>query len=370
MPSSEKPSAARLPLFAKIFYLLFLPSVGVYIGFLCSPTFADGFNRTVAQFLRRCFAFPTSFLPFSFAEWLILLLPVWVVMALLWLCRRFTASWRSMLKGIAVVFSVVCMVFNLFVWTFAAGYFGTPLEDRLDLDCEEISAEELYETAQSLNAEMTALLDDIVFLSDGSSVMPYSLDEMSEKLCAAYDSFCERNDWISTFDSKIKPILCSPLLAYTHISGIYTYFTGEANINLAFAEYILPYTAAHEFAHQRGVAREEEANFVAFLVCMESDDSYVRYSALLHVWEYVFSDLAAASPELAREAVRSLPDKILAEEIAYAQKFEKYKDSTASALSGTVNDAFLKSQGEEAGHRSYDLVAKLAVGYYRAKNAR
>ena len=44
-------------------------------------------------------------------------------------------------------------------------------------------------------------------------------------------------------------------------------------------------------AHQRGIAREDEANFIAFLVCMASDDPYIRYSGYLEVYEYVASSL-------------------------------------------------------------------------------
>lgn len=88
-------------------------------------------------------------------------------------------------------------------------------------------------------------------------------------------------------DTKIKQIAVSKLMTYTHIAGVYTYYTGEANLNTNFPSYTLPYTAAHELSHQRGTAREDEANFLAFLVCMESDDEYIKYSGYLNLFEYV-----------------------------------------------------------------------------------
>ena len=80
-------------------------------------------------------------------------------------------------------------------------------------------------------------------------------------------------------------------MTYTHISGVYTFFTGEANINVNFPDYTTPFTSAHELSHQRGIGPEDEANFMAFLVCIESDDTYIKYSGYMEVFEYVISAL-------------------------------------------------------------------------------
>jgi hypothetical protein len=52
--------------------------------------------------------------------------------------------------------------------------------------------------------------------------------------------------------------------------------------------------------------------------------------------------------------------------VAYSQFFDKYRDSVASEVTGTVNDVFLQSQGQKAGTQSYGLVVDLAVAYYLA----
>jgi hypothetical protein len=128
-------------------------------------------------------------------------------------------------------------------------------------------------------------------------------------------------------------------MTYTHISGVYTFFTGEANLNVNFPDYVLPYTAAHEFAHQRGIAREDEANFVAFLVCMESDDAYIRYSGALNIYEYVVSALYSANKELYKENYAKLPTKMIAERIAFSKFFDKYRENTVADVSEATNNA-------------------------------
>ena len=260
---------------------------------------------------------------------------------------------------------MVCVILILFVWNFAAGYYGKPLDEKLGLDRTAVSAEELRDTAEHLAAEVQAVTDDVTFMPSGASVMPYSHSEMNDKLMAAYDRAAEKYDFLDGFSSSIKPIMLSEPMSYTHITGVYTFFTGEANVNVNFPDYTVPYTAAHELAHQRGIAREDEANFVAFLVCMESDDPYIRYSGFLNTYEYVASALSSADYEAYVELWRALPEEVRDEQRAYSAFFEKYRDNVAASVSNTTNDIYLKTQGSTEGVRTYDLVVELAVAYYR-----
>ena len=43
----------------------------------------------------------------------------------------------------------------------------------------------------------------------------------------------------------------------------------------------LPSTIVHEMAHQRGIASEQECNFIAIAVSLASGDPVYRYSGLL-----------------------------------------------------------------------------------------
>ncbi|MBE6612559.1 MAG: DUF3810 domain-containing protein, partial [Ruminococcaceae bacterium] len=152
---------------------------------------------------------------------------------------------------------------------------------------------------------------------------------------------------------------------YTHISGMYTYYTGEANLNINFPDYNLPFTAAHELAHQRGILPENEANFVAFLVCMESDDPYIRYSGLLNMVEYVNSALYSADYDTFAAVYGSLDPRVRYEIVSYNEFFEKYRENTAANVSSALNDTYLKAQGQTAGEKSYGMVVDLAVAYVK-----
>ncbi len=355
----------KLPLVCLIIYAMTAVSAVLYVLFTQLPQFADWFNRYISSIGRVFLAFLTNFLPFSLTELLLLLIPLWIVLLVVIAYRHYTDRARDTLVYVGILLSGICTVAILFVWNFAAGYFGTTLDQKLSLDRQKVSAAELYETAEHLNDELCALTDEIVFAPDGASVMPYSHAEMNQKLLDAYEKFCEHEDFLHTFRSRIKPVLLSEPMSYTHITGVYTFFTGEANLNVNFPDYTLPYTAAHELAHQRGIAREDEANFVAFLVCLESDDAYLRYSALLSVYEYVASALYSADAELYRQSYTRLPSQMRAERTAYVRFFDKYRENVAATVSEATNNLYLQSQGAKEGTKSYGMVVDLAVAYYR-----
>ena len=357
----------RLPIVCIIIFILTAISALLYVGFRLNVNFADTFNRTVSPIGRMILAKLTGWIPFSFAEMLLLLSPVILITVIGIGVKHYCGTARKMWIYIACIFSIVCMVFNLFVWNFAPGYNARSLDQKLELERKPVSAEELAYTADILVEELTKIEGEILFMETGASRMPYSYSEMNKLLMEAYDKACQKYDFIDNFHSATKPVMLSEPMSYTHITGVYTFFTGEANINVNFPDYTVPFTAAHELAHQRGIAREDEANFVAFLVCMESDDAYIRYSGTLNMYEYVVSALYSANKELYKENYAKQPKTIIAERIAYSEFFEKYRENTAATVSEATNNAYLQSQGAVQGTRSYGMVVDLAVAYYRDK---
>ncbi len=358
------PKYERLPLFCFILYGLAGVSLVLYIVMMNSVAFADWFNTTVSAALRTLFNALTSWIPFSVGEAVIWLSPLLLFLVLRHAIRRRCDTWRTAMVYVGILLSVVATLFSVFVLNFAAGYRASPLDEKLELDRQKVSAEELYDTAVILIDHINRETAEIGFCSDGFSDMPYSMEEMNSHLADAYGVFAKEHGFITHVNSRVKPVLVSEVMSYMHITGVYSFFTGEANINVNFPDYTIPFTAAHELAHQRGIAREDEANFVAFLVCIGSDDPYVRYSGYLNVYEYVASALYRADKELYYKAVANLGREVKAEMAAYNDFYDKYRESTVSQVSGTINNSYLQSQGTP-GTVSYGMVVDLTVAYYR-----
>ncbi len=354
----------KLPLVCKIIYGIAAFCVLLYILFLIFPAFADFFNKYISPVSRTVLATLTSWIPFSLAEYVIILIPLILVVLVGYGVKHYGDSWRNVGVFCLIILSIVAYIFSTFTIGFVPAYRGSRLDAKMGLDKREVSADELLFTAVLLSDKIKEEADAIKLDENGASVMPYGYGELNDKLMLAYDKACEKYDFIQPMDSNIKRIMLSEPMTYTHISGVYTFFTGEANLNTNFPDYSLPYTAAHEFAHQRGIAREDEANFVAFLVCIESDDAYIRYSAYLNLYEHVANALYQANPDYYWSVYYSLPQKARLEMKAYSAFFDKYRDNVVSDVSGTINDTFLTVNGTE-GTKSYGMVVDLAVAYYK-----
>ncbi len=353
-----------LPLFSKIFYIVAAVSALLFAAYIISEPFADFFNRHVSSALRALLAYITNVIPFSLAEFGTIMIPVIFVVLILHASKKYCDSWRSVGIYCTCVLSVLSLAFSVFAIGFAPGYHGSTLEKKLGLERRAVSAQELYETAIILAEHVNEEARQVGFIERGFSVMPYTVEQMSDELVATYNSSVSDYPFLQRLVSRVKPIMLSEAMSYTHITGVYTFYTGEANINVAFPDYTIPYTAAHELAHQRGVAREDEANFVAFLICERSEYAYTRYSAYLNMYEYVASALRRADYDLYMKVTRQLCTEAKFEMLAFSQFFEKYQDSTASEVSETINNTYLTIQGTP-GTVSYGMVVELAVAYYR-----
>lgn len=357
----------RLPLFAILLYGLFGVSLILYIIMTRSVAFADWFNGSVGAAVRSALSLLTSWIPFSTGEAVILLLPLALFLVLRLAVRRYCGSWRAAFVYVGILFSVVATLFSVFTMGFAAGYRGSALDQKLELDRAPVSAQELYDTAVILIDSINRETEGVGFGEERFSVMPYSLTDMNRHLNEAYDLTVDEYDFITHVDSRVKPVLVSEVMSYMHITGVYSFFTGEANINVNFPDYTIPYTAAHEMAHQRGIAREDEANFVAFLVTTRSTDPYIRYCGYLNAYEYVASALYRADKELYYKAYAHLNGQVKGEMAAYNDFYDKYRDTTVSQVSGAVNDSYLQSQGTP-GTVSYGMVVDLTVAYYKSRD--
>ena len=337
----------------------------VYVTGWKNPAFADIINRWYGGLLRIVTAKLTGILPFSLAEGLLMFAPV-LLAVLIWLavyCVK--RSLRAGIRYVCVLLSVICILFSLFVPTLGIGSQASHLSDRLGLAEEKVSAVQLAQTMQWAVDEANRLCNDVDFAFAGASVMPFSdYDSMCRDLMIGYERLHRDHPVFWQFSSAVKPVILSEPMSYTHITGIYTFFTGEANLNVNFPDYTLPFTAAHELAHQRGFAREKEANFIAFLVCINSDQPYTRYSGYVNMVEYLSNALYSADKTLWEEVFYSLDLRIRYEMQAYNDFYDKYRESVAADVSNAVNDTYLKVQGQTEGTKSYGLVVDLAVAYF------
>lgn len=334
-----------------------------------SSGFAESYSQSVGSFIRMVLAKITGVFPFSVAE---TLLAFFVIFLIYSLCRSVYAiikkseSFEFEDKANKALICVFLIAFALYNFSFAPSNHTPPIEKYLNLETNPLSAKQLYDCISEVSDELKICLDngDIRHTPDGLTCMPYSYNELNDVLNGVYRNSYEKYPFLSRFDSVAKRIMLSPLMTYTHISGIYVPFTGEININTNYPDYVIVFSQAHEMAHQRGVAREDEANFVAFLVLYESDDYYLKYCALSELYDYLSDALFYADKDLFYDALISTDRRVIYEMLGFNEFFAPYQNSAVSAVAGAVNDASIKLRGDSDGVNSYDKMIELAVSYF------
>ena len=354
----------NVPLYAFVSFALALISLILFIFIRNFVSFADFFNDYLSRPMRILVSSVTSIVPFSIAEMFLLLIPIWIVVVVLiciWLYKKGGNAIRHV--GYFAI-SVLCCIFVMYVWTYTSGYYNTTIDKKLGYDSNKITENDIYETAIFLTRDINSLSNEIVYDFDGASMMPYTYDDLSNEVYKAYDSIVKNYGIAHNFRSRVKPILLSEPMTYTHISGIYSFMTGESNINTNYPDFIVASTVGHEMAHQRGIAREDEANFLGFLVGYESNDAFLKYSAYLDVYADVMNALYTADKDKYFEVYAMLNEKAKQDKYCYGVMFAKYAESKAAEVSNKINDTYLKSNGQKAGTKTYGMVAKLTVGFY------
>jgi len=169
--------------------------------------------------------------------------------------------------------------------------------------------------------------------------------------------------------SPVKPALLSGLMSRSLTWGMVIPWTHEALVNRETPIPAAPFTVCHEMAHQRGIAREDEANFVGYLAARAHPDPDFRYSAQRFALHELLTQLTRVDPEAARELLRGL-DPAVREDDRREAEWYRSRISTFSRAQGRVYDGYLKSQGQREGIRSYGRVVDLLIAEARLRAAR
>lgn len=186
--------------------------------------------------------------------------------------------------------------------------------------------------------------------------LSYSITELEQKATIAYQLSAQQNLFFKSNISALKPVLNDYLTSKIGIEGYYNPITGEANINMNLPAWVLPFVTCHEIAHQMGVAREDEANLVGYLVGINSNDVNFQYSANYNMLRYILFEISIKSPKDYKKLRDQISPGVLANFKAEKDFWAKYNGQMANYM-GFVFDKFLKLNNQKKGINSYqDIV--------------
>lgn len=241
-------------------------------------------------------------------------------------------------------------------------YYSDSFQEKSGLYAEGGTVDELYQLAK-LFAEKAAQTGALVS-RDENGVVNVPLDKIMGNSKGIYKKAQEKFPFLSGPERRPKKVLFSRLLSYFNNTGFYFPFTAEANINIDCPPALIPATIAHEFAHQRGVAAEQEANFAAVIACVTSGKAEYEYSGWLLGYIYVVNALYSRDYDRFVEVYGILPDEVLSDLRANNEYWAQF-ETPISEISDRIYDDFLKGYGQELGVQSYGAVVDLLLAYYR-----
>ena len=305
-----------------------------------------------------------SYAPFSVAELVICLAVIGTVVYIIYeivrLIRR-PEKLRRVYIIIATLLAVLLFVYAGFCLLWGIYYYGDDFQAKSGLKAEEISVEQLSEVtayfADLANEYSTQVTRDEngVYTADREAILARS----PEVFGAVTELFpCLRGPGVAA-----KPFALSRILSYLDFTGFFFPFTAEANVNMDFPPSLFAATVAHELSHQRGVAKEQEANFVAVLASLEYGDADYCYSAALLAYTHLGNALYKADNEAWQQVYGSLNRYVLAD-FACNREYWKQFETPVQTVSNTVYEGFLQSYDQKLGLKSYGACVDLLVNYY------
>lgn len=327
------------------------------------------YSETIYQGIRRVVSAITSLVPFSIAELMLYALVVGIPALLLirliqWLLR--ISDGKRFLRTIASVLLTGAIILNLFYVTWGFNYFREPLAQRLGLDVSTRPVEELEAFVWNTAKEASALRKTLPEDEQGVFAPTESMQSIFGKLPEAYAALTSDYPAFQPDPTRAKPVLWSRGLSWQGIAGVYIGLTAEPNVNADQPPLLLYQAAAHEMAHQTGIASENEAEFTAYLACRYSSDPAVRYSGLMNALILSGNALYKADSSRYLAATLAYGDALWRDLEAYDAYWHMF-DGEVRESADKRNDVYLKHNSQPSGILSYgesvDLMLAFAAKY-------
>lgn len=266
---------------------------------------------------------------------------------------------RSIFNGAGVL-----VFFFLFLWGY--NYQRVPIFQQIGMKPVPLNQEKLLgeiELTRNIVNQLRYNIEEDTFAIE--KIMPYPELEklvranMRENLYLLGLNF--------TGEPRTKQFYPAGFMRRMGILGIYFPFTGESYIDPTLHPLEKPFTIAHEMAHSYGVTDEGEANFIAWVICSNSDDPLLQYSGQLRLLRYQLNDLYRMSKELYGEFYKTIP-KGIRNDLISIQKINEQIKPINLEISRKSNDLFLRTQGVKAGINSYQQLPMLAYAWRNSLN--
>ena len=266
--------------------------------------------------------------------------------------------------GALLLAADVCLtVYALFCLMWGVNYWTDSFQDRSGITAQPVAAEDLEAVTAYFAQQLADTADSVPRDENGVYAVPKEQILAESRL--VYGGVTEQFPFLDFRDTGVKAVRCSRFMSIMGFTGVYFACSGESNVNVDSPACLLPSTVAHELAHQRGIAWEQECNFLGVLASVTSGMPDYVYSGWLLGFIHLGNALYETDPEAYWAIRNALPETVSADLRDNNAYWDQFRDNIVEKVSDTVYDAALKSYGDANGMRSYSMVVELLVAYYR-----
>jgi len=359
--------------FNKRSFLILLLPLGIILTQISTllPNYIESiyssfFYKLIANILSAI----TGFLPFSLAELIVVsffTFVLWYILKTIFTLCKSKNKRLSILKNTVLnVLATLGVIYFSFQVLWGFNYQRLTLDKIFQLEIRKSSSRELAKLCERLIDNSNTLRTKLKENQYGIMELPYTQKAMLKTAHLGYDNASLKYPKLKGNYGIPKGILLSIPMCYTGITGFYFPFTNEANVNMAETDSFLPFTTTHEMAHQRGFAKEDEANFIAYIACINHPDINFQYSGALTALSYSFNALQKSDAENYKELISTCGIGVL-NDLKYNQDFWKPYSGPVEKINDKINDTYLKSQNQQSGTKSYGAMVDLLLAEYREK---
>jgi hypothetical protein len=350
--------------------MLFLFPLTMLLNYICQrfPQHTEYiYSRHIYPVLTQIISPITGIIPVAVVE---LCLYVLLFLCLIYIIKgiinikkfRFIMILNFILKS-AVVLAILYFLFTV-MW--GLNYNRVPLEQSLSYKSGEVTKAELAAMLANEVSDINAICPYIKYDSKLHSYYSGGILKMEAQTNDGYARLAKQNKLFNNVSAHPKGVMASYFMSYTGVEGISIPFTYEPCVNTFGPQFMLPTNMAHESAHIKGFAREDEASFISYLANIQNSDVYFRYSSHIFAYMYLSDALAQTDSDLFTQIASKLDSRVTGDFDYYNQYVNRFAGPIQN-ISQEINDNYLKSQGQQ-GVISYSYVVRLLAAKYRTEN--
>lgn len=356
----------------KLFFVLLIPLAYLlqYLSSLTPNLAEDIYSMGIYRLIARILNLITGYIPISVAEILVILSVLFVVFyiikAIIKISRAPSLAYKVLFNVLINALTVVSLLYFTFMLLWGINYQRLSFAQIANYDTSPASIDELINCCENLAERANELRKHVNEDSNGVMKLSNSINDTLKRAYMGYEVVANTYPELSHSYGRPKGVILSEGMSYLGIGGVYFPFTGEANINISLPSTSIPFTTCHEMAHQLGFAREDEANFIAYIACKNHLDLDFQYSGTLSALINASNALYRYSQEEYFELRNSFSEGVIRDLMASNSYWNKY-ETPVQDFSSSVNNTYLKANMQEDGVRSYGRMVDLLIAQYRTR---